>query len=116
CSSVFVGSRPSRPPSFFFNDPAATDISTLSLHDALPIFAERDHEVVAAELGDAGAAVVRRVVLHGEDAVVEAAVAPRVEVVGLEDRKSTRLNSSHVKISYAVFCLKKKKKKKTVPR
>src|SRR5207253_10463382 len=88
---------------FFFTDPATTEIYTLSLHDALPIYlgvevlllplfgkwaietlAERDY------VGD----VLR-------DLAPEAAKA---------DRKSTRLNSSHVAISYAVFCLKKKKK------
>src|SRR5256885_13797381 len=68
---------------FFFNDTATTEIYTLSLHDALPISharAQRDHHV---GLGDE---------LHR----------------GLGDRKSTRLNSSHLVISYAVFCLKKK--------
>src|SRR5436309_12165270 len=72
--------------SLFFNDTATTEIYTLSLHDALPIY-DRLHR-------------------------------PRIDVAmhGFErrharrDRKSTRLNSSHVKISYAVFCLKKKKK------
>src|SRR5690606_40846145 len=78
---------------FFFNDTATTEIYTLSLHDALPISATRAPAI-------AGALVVRG--------------APRrVGEPGRRqrgDRKSTRLNSSHVKISYAVFCLKKKKK------
>src|SRR5437762_11850715 len=81
---------------FFFNDTATTEIYTLSLHDALPIF-ERG--------GDRG-------ILVGED---RRRVQRRVHGPGLadrEDRKSTRLNSSHRCISYAVFCLKKKKKKK----
>src|SRR6266496_5769276 len=69
---------------FFFNDTATTEIYTLSLHDALPISAER-----AQRLGGDG---------H----------RPLGQPGG--DRKSTRLNSSHVEISYAVFCLKKKKK------
>src|SRR6478672_13122807 len=75
---------------FFFNDTATTEIYTLSLHDALPIFAPRlvareQHPVVAdPAAGD----------LLGEPA-------------RREDRKSTRLNSSHDQISYAVFCLKK---------
>src|SRR5688572_32204501 len=73
---------------FFFNDTATTEIYTLSLHDALPIFA-LDH--FPPQLG----------VGFGQ--------LPRAL---LEDRKSTRLNSSHSQISYAVFCLKKKKKKK----
>src|SRR6478735_11812593 len=70
---------------FFFNDTATTEIYTLSLHDALPIFAH-DH------LGDSESCLR---VLRG---VVD------------EDRKSTRLNSSHLVISYAVFCLKKQTK------
>src|SRR5260221_12665936 len=68
---------------FFFNDTATTEIYTLSLHDALPIF---EHYHRRHQLGDGG---------DGHDLV---------------DRKSTRLNSSHTVISYAVFCLKKKKK------
>src|SRR2546422_8160468 len=76
---------------FFFNDTATTEIYTLSLHDALPI----SHVVAVGRhaVGDrAGAQLVR-----GER--VDHAI----------DRKSTRLNSSHGYISYAVFCLKKKK-------
>src|SRR5713226_9810174 len=68
---------------FFFNDTATTEIYTLSLHDALPIFDET-----------------------GWRAAFGPPWHPRVELV--EDRKSTRLNSSHPSISYAVFCLKKK--------
>src|SRR3989442_4002198 len=74
---------------FFFNDTATTEIYTLSLHDALPI-SER-------------AGVPRR-----RDSAVHQLHGLRS---GIPDRKSTRLNSSHVRISYAVFCLKKKKKK-----
>src|SRR3954462_16043624 len=70
---------------FFFNDTATTEIYTLSLHDALPIF------------DDAGAACAVRRHRHGRH--------------GRTDRKSTRLNSSHTIISYAVFCLKKKNDK-----
>src|SRR3712207_9193502 len=84
--------------SFFFNDTATTEIYTLSLHDALPIlFAVRGiefcHETVReweAKLTPALAEYLRRR-RRGKD------------------RKSTRLNSSHANISYAVFCLKKKK-------
>src|SRR5438045_5349226 len=75
--------------SFFFNDTATTDIYTLSLHDALPIFALA---VGLAGLHFPGALAHRHAFLGGE-----------------QDRKSTRLNSSHLGISYAVFCLKKKK-------
>src|SRR6266496_6313938 len=70
-------------PLFFFNDTATTEIYTLSLHDALPITVHLvrepdDPRLARAWVDDGG------------------------------DRKSTRLNSSHVEISYAVFCLKKK--------
>src|SRR2546430_11826742 len=75
-------------PFFFFNDTATTEIYTLSLHDALPICS--DCHVVATQ--------------HGAFAGHDLAQAHA-------DRKSTRLNSSHSQISYAVFCLKKKKKK-----
>src|SRR5690554_7767228 len=84
---------------FFFNDTATTEIYTLSLHDALPISGIDLEETGAVEA--AGQAV-----LGSLDR--EFLVARTHE--GL-DRKSTRLNSSHVRISYAVFCLKKKKKK-----
>src|SRR2546427_9309198 len=82
---------------FFFNDTATTEIYTLSLHDALPI------SLVVVE---------RQAVAQGDVLLVE--VAPRVghrlfPPAG-QDRKSTRLNSSHSQISYAVFCLKKKKR------
>src|SRR5690606_41707045 len=95
---------------FFFNDPATTVLYTLSLHDALPIL-----EVDSAP----GRGTVFRVQLPLPPAEV-AALTARVASRGahqldlLLDRKSTRLNSSHVKISYAVFCLKKKKKKKDI--
>src|SRR2546430_9032924 len=79
---------------FFFNDTATTEIYTLSLHDALPIFqqAARGGDLRVEVAQDVGAEGGRR--LGGEGG----------------DRKSTRLNSSHSQISYAVFCLKKKKK------
>src|SRR5437667_8112282 len=82
---------------FFFNDTATTEIYTLSLHDALPILfhiAARVNRVVNRGI------TTRRTTLN-----------PGVPERWL-DRKSTRLNSSHITISYAVFCLKKKKKKK----
>src|SRR5947207_2295918 len=81
---------------FFFNDTATTEIYTLSLHDALPI----------------------SLLFNGIE-VDRFAKAPPWATAGLSDRKSTRLNSSHTVISYAVFCLKKKKKKtnkKILPR
>src|SRR5947199_7782032 len=85
------GARESRHRCFFFNDPATTEIYTLSLHDALPICsAAAGHalDVDAVALGTALVAIF--------------AEPP------FADRKSTRLNSSHLGISYAVFCLKKK--------
>src|SRR3712207_8832138 len=87
---------------FFFNDTATTEIYTLSLHDALPILLAEQvprppGQVHAHRLP---ARVERDRTLHaGVDLAAEA-----------EDRKSTRLNSSHANISYAVFCLKKKKR------
>src|SRR5436309_5919527 len=79
-------------PFFFFNDTATTEIYTLSLHDALPIL---------------------RVPLPTARAIEKSlsSTPPLAAMRTFEglDRKSTRLNSSHVKISYAVFCLKKKK-------
>src|SRR5947209_16907227 len=73
---------------FFFNDPATTEIYTLSLHDALPIFIGRGR--------------LREPEVFGNGRGGEHRLLRR-------DRKSTRLNSSHANISYAVFCLKKKK-------
>src|SRR5258705_9140643 len=83
---------------FFFNDTATTEIYTLSLHDALPISIPR------ARLPDVANGCDR---IH--DATRQCLWRPlgRTQEVGL-DRKSTRLNSSHLGISYAVFCLKKK--------
>src|SRR5690349_24355146 len=80
---------------FFFNDTAPTEIYTLSLHDALPI----SFSLLRRPALPAGWAVP----VHERLQRIAAAYAR-------EDRKSTRLNSSHVEISYAVFCLKKKKK------
>src|SRR5687768_17729539 len=92
---------------FFFNDTATTEIYTLSLHDALPIYAAsvraRAGQLRFADAPEAGHVLAML-------GVLQAAIAG--ELVALLDRKSTRLNSSHGYISYAVFCLKKKKKKK----
>src|SRR5258708_15087307 len=94
---------------FFFNDTATTEIYTLSLHDALPILA---WTLVAAS----GAAHARVVEIFPSNADISCneefenvanTLKPGDEKI---DRKSTRLNSSHQIISYAVFCLKKKKK------
>src|SRR3989454_2348918 len=82
---------------FFFNDTATTEIYTLSLHDALPIFA--GPERVGGSLMPLRRTVVAFVVTFA--CALAVFTLPR-------DRKSTRLNSSHLVISYAVFCLKKK--------
>src|SRR5690242_21725104 len=94
-------------PLFFFNATAPTEIYTLSLHDALPIFAsvfeinrawraqQHGKALSLAFWGTVGIGLLTWVAYDS----------------GLfQDRKSTRLNSSHMSISYAVFCLKKKKK------
>src|SRR5690349_23973916 len=88
-------------PFFFFHDTATTELSTLSLHDALPIWRRADlgrqrRHVGPLERGGRHARAARARPVH--------AVHRRAH----QDRKSTRLNSSHVEISYAVFCLKKK--------
>src|SRR5260221_6742081 len=81
---------------FFFNDTATTEIYTLSLHDALPIYHPLK-KLVGAGLSDV-------LLVSGTEHMGDF-----VELLGSGDRKSTRLNSSHTVISYAVFCLKKKK-------
>src|SRR5256885_11691211 len=83
-------------PFFFFNDTATTEIYTLSLHDALPIS-------VLLQPRAAGPGQPR--CLGAGRLGRRAAECPSRQA----DRKSTRLNSSHLVISYAVFCLKKKK-------
>src|SRR5256885_1652846 len=79
---------------FFFNDTATTEIYTLSLHDALPIYYE---QMFGRERGRLAVSL---------DRITNALV-----LAGQQDRKSTRLNSSHLVISYAVFCLQKKKER-----
>src|SRR5256885_7006270 len=91
---------------FFFNDTATTEIYTLSLHDALPILRELTKIVVGRrELGRSRE--LRQHRLAELDLDIRALGDPQRVVA--RDRKSTRLNSSHLVISYAVFCLKKKK-------
>src|SRR5947199_10655128 len=80
---------------FFFNDPATTYIYTLSLHDALPISVVLTDSSTQELLPAAHRGLALDIRVSGEGRP--------------EDRKSTRLNSSHLGISYAVFCLKKKK-------
>src|SRR5947199_5704455 len=87
-------------PIIFFNDTATTEIYTLSLHDALPIFRFEKRYLFGFSNGGYFVAFV--------------SVEGRFPVDGA-DRKSTRLNSSHLGNSYAVFCLKKKKYDPVVP-
>src|SRR3712207_8734844 len=93
---------------FFFNDTATTEIYTLSLHDALPICCDERAVGGLDSLGDR-AYVIDHTFLLVEGAALLVVVADANGLPQL-DRKSTRLNSSHANISYAVFCLKKKKK------
>src|SRR5436853_5933613 len=106
---------------FFFNDTATTEIYTLSLHDALPISESVRGDIVIK----GGTGFVTAKSIEGEIVVEGARGKVSVssvnegikisdtsgEISADRDRKSTRLNSSHLGISYAVFCLKKKKKK-----
>src|SRR3712207_8976069 len=86
---------------FFFNDTATTEIYTLSLHDALPIFLQGAN----LKLGNATTVPTPKKELDGK--IINQSFEKNSEVKQ-GDRKSTRLNSSHANISYAVFCLKKK--------
>src|SRR5207249_11818671 len=101
-------------PFFFSTHTAPTEIYTLSLHDALPIFAIRADRLLLSARA-ARWAVLNSLRLSSTrrwTAWLVPAGRLRSRMVGLlerKDRKSTRLNSSHVSISYAVFCLKKKK-------
>src|SRR5437773_7314052 len=90
---------------FFFIDPPPTEIYTLSLHDALPISVDSPSDL--DQIACVGPGRVFTVGRHMLALDVDDA-----DFGGRRDRKSTRLNSSHITISYAVFCLKKKKKKK----
>src|SRR5690242_21399215 len=94
---------------FFINDTPTTQIYTLSLHDALPIFVNNttgNNNVATGFLALAGN--------NGNNNTAVGSSALFTNGAGVSntaDRKSTRLNSSHMSISYAVFCLKKKKKR-----
>src|SRR5690349_24154934 len=95
---------------FFYKDTSTTKFYTLSLHDALPIYScsVRDWVNWLSKLESNG---TRSVLVECSPAIVA-----QINLVNnfTGDRKSTRLNSSHVEISYAVFCLKKKNKQYTV--
>src|SRR3712207_7998780 len=96
---------------FFFNDTATTEIYTLSLHDALPIWPFYLSTYAAALSANGIAFDVYDVDARGRKAPDALGVLSHYKA----DRKSTRLNSSHANISYAVFCLKKKKHNKSHP-
>src|SRR3712207_9077801 len=90
---------------FFFNDTATTEIYTLSLHDALPDLFQRHLRIRASNM-------TFPITRDNSERLVDRAMHFKLKwplVPQLVDRKSTRLNSSHANISYAVFCLKKKK-------
>src|SRR3712207_8386978 len=99
---------------FFFNDTSTTEIYTLSLHDALPILLGRTNDLLGRTndlLGRTNHLLGRTNHLLGRVFLFLGAVFLFLGAVFLflgRDRKSTRLNSSHANISYAVFCLKKK--------
>src|SRR5687768_18390210 len=100
---------------FFFNHTAPTEIYTLSLHDALPIYRAAE-KMLRGEPFKREASIAK--LYSSEMAMENARYATQVHggygfMNEFPDRKSTRLNSSHGYISYAVFCLKKKKKTTT---
>src|SRR2546421_9273135 len=117
---TFTSTKSPYPSFFFFNDTATTEIYTLSLHDALPIYLRPVPQPARAP-PDPGHQAVRRRAADARDRAHPAnrrAPAAAGRAHGRPragdrpaDRKSTRLNSSHDQISYAVFCLKKKNKK-----
>src|SRR2546430_11384744 len=92
---------------FFFNDTATTEIYTLSLHDALPIW-----QLIWDWVSEGGGFPTSRSTKTNSLASTYYDQVGRITLLYMEaselDRKSTRLNSSHSQISYAVFCLKKK--------
>src|SRR5438270_3761865 len=92
---------------FFFSDTAPPEIYTLSLHDALPISGALGRRLPCASRPG------QRARLRDQSARMFDAWRPFGPSFTSKDRKSTRLNSSHSQISYAVFCLKKKKKQTT---
>src|SRR3712207_7355254 len=90
---------------FFFNDTATTEIYTLSLHDALPILKRvSKHGMIIKDKRKEGDVMAH---LSFDASALKQFVHDN-ELGEIQDRKSTRLNSSHANISYAVFCLKKK--------
>src|SRR3712207_7331883 len=102
---------------FFFNDTATTEIYTLSLHDALPIYRQHAVAKVCANRIRIDRDGQLKAAREGSVAAFDAVkLLTRADARIPGDRKSTRLNSSHANISYAVFCLKKKKLPHPTPR
>src|SRR5207245_7973728 len=98
--------------SFFFTAPATSQTSTLSLHDALPISAFMRPSPTSTGNGGRNSRTKARIFVSLTSSEIAAIANGRFAKSRSDrDRKSTRLNSSHGSISYAVFCLKKKKKK-----
>src|SRR3712207_8931692 len=97
---------------FFFNDTATTEIYTLSLHDALPISCPTNWKTHPTTKSPRAQRQSRK-----KSGRLTTIIGMPIECVslfrGCRDRKSTRLNSSHANISYAVFCLKKKNNQQT---
>src|SRR3712207_8705549 len=98
---------------FFFNDTATTEIYTLSLHDALPICSRRAAPPASKSEKRARSTERPSACSTSSPSTPSWLSSPSVSCA---DRKSTRLNSSHANISYAVFCLKKKKKNNKITR
>src|SRR5687768_18612169 len=95
---------------FFFNAPATTEIYTLSLHDALPIFMPVVASLTVALGADPLLLALPAAMAASWGFMLPSGTGPNA-IAWATDRKSTRLNSSQGYISYAVFCLKKKKEK-----
>src|SRR5699024_11647130 len=108
-------------PSVYSHDPPSRVVSFLSLHDALPISMEAIDDAAVFETADNGAVFARTVghlfrfyqgtTMNYSGCYLGAMLSMGAKAI---DRKSTRLNSSHVSISYAVFCLKKKRTSTTI--
>src|SRR5699024_12654812 len=97
---------------FLLNDTATNEIYTLSLHDALPILngkIETNSEILAKR-----AEQYLNLFIFSYYTINDSTYMTSDENIYIQDRKSTRLNSSHVSISYAVFCLKKKNNRNSV--
>src|SRR5687768_18039778 len=104
--------------SFFCNDPATTEIYTLSLHDALPICVDEIivfHALTEEDLKKIVDIQLEHLRRRLRDRMITIELSEEAKShIARVDRKSTRLNSSHGYISYAVFCLKKKKNNKDI--